>query len=36
MATQITLKAALGQFLEHLKAAGKKVRTLYTYLLYRR
>ena len=31
MATQITLREALGQFLEHLKAAGKKERTLYTY-----
>jgi len=31
MATQITLKDALGKFLEHLKAAGKKERTLYTY-----
>ena len=31
MASQITLKDALGKFLEHLKAAGKKERTIYTY-----
>ena len=31
MASQITLKDALGKFLEHLKAAGKKERTLFTY-----